>query len=86
MSGESEEAVLRYYSHGEQDPLPVVVEALRRAGRDSQRIGIRFEPSVDPGQVGLDLLMPDFEARMANVGRSITEGRLKLLQAVLQAT
>ncbi len=35
--------------------------------------------------VGLRLLMPDFEIRMANIGRSIGEGRLRLLQAVLRA-
>jgi hypothetical protein len=29
--------------------------------------------------------MPDFETRMGNVARSIGEGRLKLLQAVLRA-
>jgi hypothetical protein len=40
---------------------------------------------VDPSQVGLDLLMPDFDVRMANIGRSIGEGRLRLLQAVLRA-
>jgi len=45
----------------------------------------RFDPTVDPGQVGLDLLMPEFDVRMANVGRSIGEGRLRLLQAVLHA-
>jgi len=45
----------------------------------------RFEPTVDPALVGLGLLMPDFEARMGNVGRSIGEGRLRLLQAVLRA-
>jgi hypothetical protein len=45
----------------------------------------QFEPTVDPSQVGLGLLMPDFDARMANVGRSIAEGRLRLLQAVLRA-
>ena len=44
-----------------------------------------FEPTVDPSQVGLGLLMPDFETRMGNVGRSIAEGRLRLLQAVLSA-
>jgi SAM-dependent methyltransferase len=47
--------------------------------------GQRFEPTVDPAQVGLDLLMPEFDVRMANVGRSIGEGRLRLLQAVLRA-
>jgi SAM-dependent methyltransferase len=45
----------------------------------------QFEPTVDPTQVGLGLLMPDFEARMGNVARSIGEGRLKLIQAVLRA-
>jgi sarcosine/dimethylglycine N-methyltransferase len=44
-----------------------------------------FDPTVDPAQVGLGLLMPDFEIRMGNVGRSIGEGRLRLLQAVLRA-
>ena len=45
----------------------------------------RFDPTVDPAQVGLELIMPDFEVRMANVGRSIGEGRLRLLQAILRA-
>jgi sarcosine/dimethylglycine N-methyltransferase len=45
----------------------------------------QFQPTVDPSQVGLGLLMPDFEERMANVARSIGEGRLRLLQAVLTA-
>jgi sarcosine/dimethylglycine N-methyltransferase len=45
----------------------------------------QFEPSVDASQVGLDLLMPDFGTRMANVGQSIAGGRLRLLQAVLRA-
>jgi hypothetical protein len=44
----------------------------------------QFEPSVDASQVGLDLLMPDFGTRMANVGQSIAGGRLRLLQAVLR--
>jgi sarcosine/dimethylglycine N-methyltransferase len=45
----------------------------------------RFDPTVDPSQVGLGLIMPDFDVRMANIGRSIGEGRLRLLQAVLRA-
>lgn len=45
----------------------------------------QFEPSVDPNQVGLRLLMPDFEVRMTNIARSIGEGRLRVLQAVLRA-
>jgi SAM-dependent methyltransferase len=45
-----------------------------------------FAPTVDPAQVGLQLLMPDFDTRMANVGRSIADGRLRLLQAVLRAS
>jgi len=44
-----------------------------------------FEPTVDPAWVGLDLLMPDYGTRMGNLGRSIGEGRLGLLQAVLRA-
>jgi SAM-dependent methyltransferase len=44
-----------------------------------------FEPTVDPSRVGLRLLMPDFDTRMGNVGRSIADGRLRLLQAVLRA-
>ena len=44
-----------------------------------------FTPTVDPVQVGLGRLMPDFEMRMGNVGRNIAEGRLGLLQAVLRA-
>jgi SAM-dependent methyltransferase len=48
-------------------------------------IGARpFEPAVDPSRVGLRLLMPDFDTRMGNVGRSIADGRLRLLQAVLR--
>lgn len=42
-----------------------------------------FTPTVDPAQVGLAQLMPDFEQRMGNLGRSIGEGRLGILQAVL---
>jgi len=45
----------------------------------------RFAPTVDPTQVGLSLLMPDFDVRMANVARNIGEGRLRLLQAVFRA-
>lgn len=44
----------------------------------------QFEPSVSSAAVGLSLLLPDFESRMANIGRSIGEGRLRLLQAVLR--
>ncbi len=44
-----------------------------------------FDAPVDSSQVGLTLLMPDFDVRMANIGRSIGEGRLRLLQAVLRA-
>jgi ubiquinone/menaquinone biosynthesis C-methylase UbiE len=44
-----------------------------------------FTPTVDPTRVGLARLMPDFEQRMGNVGRNIAEGRLGLLQAVLDA-
>jgi hypothetical protein len=51
-----------------------------------QEIGRRpFEPTVDPAQVGLGLLMPDYDVRMGNIGRSIGEGRLRILQAVLRA-
>jgi hypothetical protein len=125
MPGSGEDAVLRYYAHGGEDVVPVVVDALR----DPERVDVddlagtrarfvvsadelratfaaaalepvvwneqeaalgaiaehRFDPTVDPGQVGLDLLMPRFEVRMANVGRSIGEGQLRLLQAVLHA-
>jgi SAM-dependent methyltransferase len=45
----------------------------------------RFTPTADPARVGLARLMPDFDQRMANVGRNIAEGRLGLLQAVLRA-
>lgn len=45
----------------------------------------QFEPSLDPNEVGLSLLMPDFDQRMGNIARSISEGRLRLLQAVLRA-
>jgi SAM-dependent methyltransferase len=45
----------------------------------------QFAPTVDPSQVGLSLLMPDCDVRMANVARNIGEGRLRLLQAVLRA-
>jgi sarcosine/dimethylglycine N-methyltransferase len=44
-----------------------------------------FTPTVDPAQVGLGRLMPEFEERMGNVGRNIVEGRLGLIQAVLRA-
>jgi SAM-dependent methyltransferase len=50
------------------------------------QIGQRsFTPTVDPAQVGLARLMPDFERRMGNLGRNVGEGRLGLLQAVLRA-
>lgn len=42
-----------------------------------------FTPTVDPAQVGLAQLMPDFQARMGNLGRCIGDGRLGILQAVL---
>jgi SAM-dependent methyltransferase len=42
-----------------------------------------FTPTADPTVVGLARLMPDFDERMANVGRNIGEGRLGLLLAVL---
>jgi SAM-dependent methyltransferase len=45
----------------------------------------QFQPPVDQSRVGLGLLMPDYEQRMTNVGRSIADGRLGLLQAVLRA-
>ena len=44
-----------------------------------------FTPTVDPAHVGLGRLMPDFDRRMGNLGRNISEGRLGLLQAVLLA-
>ena len=44
-----------------------------------------FTPTVDPARVGLARLMPDYQQRMANVGRNIAEGRLGLLLAVLRA-
>jgi sarcosine/dimethylglycine N-methyltransferase len=44
-----------------------------------------FTPTVDPARVGLGRLMPNFDERMANVGRNIAEGRLGLLLAVLRA-
>jgi ubiquinone/menaquinone biosynthesis C-methylase UbiE len=53
--------------------------ALAEIGRRS------FTPTVDPARVGLAQLMPDYEVRMANVGRNIGEGRLGLLLAVLRA-
>jgi SAM-dependent methyltransferase len=53
--------------------------ALAQIGRQ------RFEPRAETQAVGLGLLMPDFEQRMGNVGRSIGEGRLRLLQARLRA-
>lgn len=54
--------------------------ALAEIGRRS------FTPTVDPAEVGLHRLMPDFQERMANLGRNVAEGRLGLLQAVLRAT
>jgi hypothetical protein len=44
-----------------------------------------FQPSVDPGVLNLGVLIPDFGERIGNAGRSIAEGRLRLLQAVLRA-
>jgi SAM-dependent methyltransferase len=44
-----------------------------------------FTPTTDPARVGLGQLMPDVDARMANLGRNVVEGRLGLLQAVLRA-
>ena len=54
--------------------------ALAEIGRRS------FTPTVDPAEVGLHRLMPDFQERMGNLGRNVAEGRLGLLQAVLRAT
>jgi sarcosine/dimethylglycine N-methyltransferase len=42
-----------------------------------------FTPKVDPAQLGLAQLMPDFQQRMGNLGRSIGDGRLGILQAIL---
>ena len=44
-----------------------------------------FQPQVDPGVVNLGVLIPGFPERIGNAGRSIAEGRLRLLQAVLRA-
>lgn len=56
-----------------------VQDALASIGRHP------FEPTIDPARVGLHLLMPDFEQRMANLGRNVAEHRIELLQAVLRA-
>jgi SAM-dependent methyltransferase len=53
--------------------------ALAEIGRRS------FTPTVDPERVGLARLMPEYDERMANVARNISEGRLGLLLAVLRA-
>ena len=44
-----------------------------------------FQPPVDPAMVNLGVLIPGFPERIGNAGRSIAEGRLRLLQAVLRA-
>ena len=64
MSAEEQE-VLRYYQRDGSDPTGVVIEALRGAGRDTDRIPIDDLADIDE--------------------RSIGEGRLRLLQAVLRA-
>jgi hypothetical protein len=88
----------RYYDHDATDPLPVVLGALRGA-RDGGRAVVwnehdgalaeiaqrPFTPTTDPTRVGLGLLMPDFDARMGNVGRNIGEGRLGIVQAAMRA-
>lgn len=56
-----------------------VQDALASIGRHP------FEPTVDPAKLGLWLIMPDFEVRMANLGRNVAEHRVELLQAVLHA-
>ena len=45
----------------------------------------QFQPAVDPATVNLGVLIPGFPERIGNAGRSIAEGRLRLLQAVLRA-
>jgi hypothetical protein len=62
-----------------QPRLPAVIRTSRclggRPGREFPR----------PCGGTARLLMPDFDARMANVARNIGEGRLRLLQAVFRA-
>jgi hypothetical protein len=43
-----------------------------------------FTPTVDLTRIGLARFIPAFDQRLGNVGRSPAEGRLGLLQTVLQ--
>ncbi len=54
-------------------------DALASIGRQA------FEPTIDPALAGLQQLMPNFEERMATLGRNVGEQRLELVQAVLRA-
>jgi sarcosine/dimethylglycine N-methyltransferase len=47
MSEMSDEAALRYYEHDNTDPLPVVLDALREAGRDAEKIEIDDLAGID---------------------------------------
>ena len=43
----SDDAALRYYDHGGTDPLPVVLDALRESGRNTDRIEIDDLAGID---------------------------------------
>src|SRR5215211_7016612 len=47
MPDTGDAAVLRYYAHDGRDPLPVVLDALRDAGRDAERIAIDDLAGID---------------------------------------
>ena len=55
-------------------------DALNAIGRAAQRIGSR---PVEHG-LGLDLLMPDHDARMAGLARNVAERRIELVQAIVE--
>ena len=56
---------------------PAVLASIQEAAQS----GRHMSPGL-PG-VGIDLLMPDYEARMAGIARNVQEQRVLLLQAVL---
>src|SRR5215210_7042640 len=47
MTGPVGDAALRYYAGDERDPLPVVLDALERAGRDAQRVDVDDLAGID---------------------------------------
>jgi hypothetical protein len=56
-------------------------DALAEIGRTAEAIPAR----QDDRGIGLHLLMPDFEQRMAGLARNVGEQRIALVQAVLEA-